>query len=184
MKRPSAKSVSLTKVSKAIRLPSHPLSNRLRNMLEMVDAVHSPENLKAVLVIMDRRVAGGLFYAHAETGPYDIYLDPEGSHPELSLLHEIGHFLEWQCIPKNQHGSRDFNSDALFGEWLDIVLVSSNVQRMILLRDKKNEESKVVSEMSYRNARKPPSFKYGDISASSFLRRHIVALRTLSSFRI
>jgi predicted ABC-type ATPase len=35
-----------------------------------------------------------------------------------------------------------------------------------------------------RNARKTPSFKYGDISASSFLRRHIVALRTLSSFRI
>jgi hypothetical protein len=102
--RPRPKSTSLTKVSKAVRLPSHPLSGRLNNLLEAVDAVHTATNLKQVAVIMSHFVQGAVFDAYTGTGPYTICLNPTGSHPELSLLHEVGHFLECQCIPKAAFG--------------------------------------------------------------------------------
>jgi len=149
MTRPRPKSVSLTKVSKAIRLPRHPLSNRLRKLLEMVDAVHTAANLKQVTIVMDRRVTGGLFFTHADTGPYSIYLNPYGSHPELSLLHELGHFLEWQCIPKDQHGPRDFATDLHFTVWLQAVYETQTTQRLLSLLEQQEEDTQSYKDLDY-----------------------------------
>ena len=110
MKRPGR---SLT-VAKAVLLPRHPLSDRLRRVLKAVDAVHSPNNLKPLKVVMNRDVIGAVFDAYTGGGPYTIYLNPEGAHPELSLLHELGHFIEWQAIPKMSHGPRRLEDDPLF----------------------------------------------------------------------
>ena len=147
--RPRPKSASLTKVSKAVRVPSHPLARRLRQFLETVDAVHTATNLKPVAVEMNPLVQGAVFDAYTGTGPYTIYLNPHGSHVELSLIHEVGHFLEWQCIPKSGFGQRSFKSDLFFAAWLQAVRESQNVNRLLDLRDAEAEESSVQKTASY-----------------------------------
>ena len=98
---------------------------------------------------MDRRVPGGLFFVHADTGPYEIYLDPNGSHLELSLLHEVGHYLEWQSIPKNQHGPRDFSRDALFTAWLQTVFETPTVQRLLTLLGRQQKGTQAYRDIEY-----------------------------------
>lgn len=149
MTRPPAKSSTLTKVAKAVRLPPHPLKRRLQKVLEVIDSVHAPKNLKALLVVMDGSIQGGQFQACSATGPYDIYLNPSGSHPELSFLHEIGHFLEWQAIPKAEFGPRRFSNDLLFAPWLQVVRESETIQRHFELRDHHPEESLIYQASSY-----------------------------------
>ncbi len=149
MKRPQAKSVSLTKVSRAVRLPGHLLARRIRRFLEMVDAVHTATNLKPVAVEMNPFVQGAVFDTYTGTGPYTIYLNPHGSHVELSLVHEVGHFLEWQCIPKSGFGQRSFKSDPLFAAWLQAVRESQNVNRLLDLRDAESQESSVQKTANY-----------------------------------
>jgi hypothetical protein len=130
-------------------LPRHSLSARLHKVLEAVDAVHAATNLKQVTVVMDRRVKGGLFYAYSDTGPYSIYLSPTGTHPELSLLHEIGHLLEWQCIPKEQPGVRDFAGDLRFAAWLRAVYETQTVQHFLTLLEDQPEGTQEVEVIGY-----------------------------------
>lgn len=146
MKRPGRKSV---KVAKAVLLPHHPLSDRLRKVLKAVDAVHSPKNLKPVSMLIDKSIKGAEFNAYSDTGPYEILLNPNGTHPELSLLHEVGHYLEWQSIPKSHFGPRDFEDDSLFANWLAAVSVSSTVEHLASLRDSQPVASPVYSETYY-----------------------------------
>ena len=145
MKRPG-RPLTLTKV---IFLPHHPLSDRLRRVLKAVDLVHSPKNLKPLKVVINRLVHGAVFDAYTGSGPYTIYLNPEGTHPELSLLHELGHFFEWQAIPKPGHGPRSLEDDPLFWDWLDATFVSLNVLRLRGLRDEQPEESLAYREILY-----------------------------------
>jgi len=133
----------------AIHLPRHPLSDQLRKLLKAIVAVHLPPNLKPLTVIMSREVPGAVFDAYTGHGPYSIYLNPNGNHPELSLLHEIAHYLEWQAIPKSGHGPRNFQDDPLFWDWLDAAFVSQNVLRLKDLRDEQAEETSVHSTINY-----------------------------------
>lgn len=149
VKRPPRKTLAPTKVAKAVRLPNHPLSSRLGKVLDAVDVIHSPKNLKAIPVLMDGRVQGGLFYTYADTGPYKIYLDPRGDHPELSLLHEVGHYLEWQSIPKDQHGARNFSTDARFAVWRRAVFETATVQRLSALLKQQQERTGAFQDIDY-----------------------------------
>jgi len=149
MTRPQAKSITLTKVSKAVDLPRHPLSGRLGRFLKTVDAVHTATNLKQVAVEMTPFVLGAAFNAYTATVPYTIELNPKGSHVELSLIHEVGHFLGWQAIPKSGFGQRSFQSDPLFAAWLQAVRESQNVNRLLDLRDAEAEESSVQKAANY-----------------------------------
>ena len=147
--RPKAKRTTLTRVAKAVAIPPHPLKKRLLAVLEAIDSVHAPKNMKLSRVFFDRRIAGGEFVAHGPLGPYSIYVNPAGNHPELSLLHEIGHLLDWQSIPKPVPGNRNFNEAPLFYDWLDAVLDSGNVQRLISLRDQQTEGADTHEEINY-----------------------------------
>ena len=146
MKRPPRQSL---KVAKAVLLPHHPLSDRLRKALKSVDAVHSPPNLKPMTVIMDKGIQGAEFNSYSDTGPYEILLNPNGTHPELSLLHEVGHYLEWQTIPKSHFGPRDFEDDLLFAGWLAAVFVSPTVQRLTILRGSQPVAGVMYNEINY-----------------------------------
>lgn len=147
--RPPHRPLVPTTVAKSVRLPKHRLSSRLGKVLAAVDVIHSPKNLKAIPVLMDGRVLGGLFVVHADTGPYEIYLDPDGHHPELSLLHEVGHYLEWQSIPKDQHGMRDFSTDGLFTLWLQTILETPTIQRLLVLLEQQQEGTQAFQDIAY-----------------------------------
>ena len=98
---------------------------------------------------MDRRVSGGAFYVHADTGPYEIAVNPDGTHPELTLLHEIGHYLEWQSIPKDRHGPRDFASDPKFAAWLEAVYETATVQRLLRLLEQQEAGGQAFHDIGY-----------------------------------
>ncbi|MGI4789380.1 MAG: hypothetical protein ACRYFS_11095 [Janthinobacterium lividum] len=115
----------------------------------MIDDIHTASNLKPVAVVMNALVSGGVFDAHTGTGPYTIYLNPNGSHPELSLLHEVGHYIEWQAIPKASLGLRNFKKDALFSRWLNVVGASQNIGRLFGLRDDEIEGSSAYQMINY-----------------------------------
>ena len=149
MKKTRAKSISLLKVSKAVQVPKHPLNLRLLPLLKAIDETHAPKNLKPVVVVMNPLVRSAVFVAYTATGPYTIELNPNGSHPELSLLHEVGHFLEWQAIPKVTVGQRDFTDYPLFTSWLTAVRASQNVNRLLGLRDNHPAESEIHQEANY-----------------------------------
>ena len=132
-------------VSKAILLPRHPLSPRLKRVLEAIDKLHSPKGLRAISVVMNGYVVGGEF----DPGLYAINLNPFGSHPELTLLHEVGHYLEWRSIPKNQAGPRDFASDPRFMAWLDAAYKTVAVQRLLALLEQQKEGSQAFNDIGY-----------------------------------
>ncbi len=135
--RSRSKYLSLTRVSKAIRLPKHSLSDRLHKVLAAVDTVYTAKNLKSLPVVMKKGIPGARFCIYADTGPYEIELNPDGDHLELSLLHEIGHYIEWQSIPKVPSvGPRNFGIDPLFAPWLTVIFFSPTVMhlREILVR--------------------------------------------------
>ena len=134
---------------KSVHIPSHDLSARLRAILRLIEATHALPKLDRIDVEWDAGVKGGLFIAHAPRGPYEIRLNPIGDHPELTLLHEVGHFLEWYAIPKQEASNRDFDRDPRFDDWLDAVLASANIQRMISLRDRQGADSSVYEDLNY-----------------------------------
>ncbi len=149
MTHPRAKSASLTRVSKAILLPSHLLSTRLRRILGVIDSIHIANNLKQVPVVMDSRVRGAVFEAYTATGPYTIHLNPDGNHPELSLVHEIGHFLEWQAVPKAAPGQRSLKDDSFFVQWLEVVRATENFGRLHDLRESQEEAGPIHQAANY-----------------------------------
>ncbi len=101
------------------------------------------------MVVMNPLVRGAVFVAYTATGPYTIELNPNGSHPELSLLHEVGHFLEWQCIPKSRHGPRDFTSDSRSTAWLQAVYETQSVQRLLTLLEEQKEDMQAFNDLAY-----------------------------------
>ena len=136
-------------VGKAIRLPAHPFSRRLQKVLDLIDTLHTPKNLKTVNVTLNILIQGGAFWAYEDRGPYDIEINLTGDHLELTFIHEVGHFLEWQAIPKSERGPRDFYNDVRFQSWLDAAQDSPNVQRMIRLRDQHTEGSTAHQDLNY-----------------------------------
>ncbi len=102
-----------------------------------------------MMVIMDKGIHGAEFNSYSDTGPYELLLNPNGTHPELSLLHELGHYLEWQTIPKSHFGPRDFEDDLLFADWLAAVAVSPTVQRLTILRDSQPIAGFTDNEINY-----------------------------------
>ncbi len=134
---------------KSVRIPSHDLSTRLRAVLRLIETTHDLPKLDRIDVEWDSEVKGGQFVAHAPRGPYEIRLNPDGNHPELTLLHEVGHFLEWYAIPKQETSNRDFDKDPRFDDWLDAVLASANIRRMISHRDRQAANLSVYEDLNY-----------------------------------
>jgi len=98
---------------------------------------------------MDSRVRGAVFEAYTATGPYTIHLNPDGNHPELSLVHEIGHFLEWQAVPKAAPGQRSLKDDSFFVQWLEVVRATENFGRLHDLRESQEEAGPIHQAANY-----------------------------------
>ncbi len=149
MKRPNRKALVPLKVEKAVCLPKHSLSDRLGKVLKAIDTVQFPKNLKIMHVVMDSQVQGGEFIFYANRGPYEIRINPNGSHPELSLLHEVGHYLEWQSIPKIQNTYREFQMDPLFKAWNEAVYASPTRKHLSKVLENHQEGTQASIDIGY-----------------------------------
>ncbi len=77
---------------------------QLQDVMAAVDAVHGDGQLPEIPVrpSTSRRVHGQFRYVQPNK-PLDILITMPGEHPEITLVHEVGHFLDHAALPKGQN---------------------------------------------------------------------------------
>jgi hypothetical protein len=87
-------------VSEALKVKSPKLKKRLDGAAKLIDRVHDDGALPALPV--DGKAGGSARgeYQYSNFGgiPVRIGVKASGSHPELTYIHEVGHFLDHQAL--------------------------------------------------------------------------------------
>lgn len=92
-----------------------PIRNSVKHALESIDKVHSDGELDDIpFVKSDSVSSNGVFYANRYTGKAEkIALSVNAPAPEITVAHEMGHYLDAYSIgKKNSFGSRQKDSPA------------------------------------------------------------------------
>ena len=124
-----------TSISNAFRLPTF-LRKKFRLEIKAafaaIDAVHLISETKQIkLFLSGNKKDNGLFHFHRGTGEAEaIELSTKGNTMALTLLHEIGHFLEKVTIPGTDYGVRQWDSDPFTAEWRNCVVTSNEAIRL------------------------------------------------------
>jgi hypothetical protein len=110
-----------TPVGRALDIPAGIAYDDLREVVAAIDRVHGDGDLPRIPMRLMSGVADfGRFRFDRDTGePISISINPVQPHRELALLHEIGHFLDWQSLGDGQ----DFGSisNPLLGHWAHAI---------------------------------------------------------------
>jgi hypothetical protein len=123
IRRPPPKAL----VSQAINIEAKPRGEAIRYAVGLIDAVHSDGKLPKIFASTDETLTDhGYYERQPDDSPWQIVLSPTGRHPELTCLHEIGHFLDHQALGRaGQWGS--VSSRSLSG-WRQAVEQTQAVQ--------------------------------------------------------
>jgi hypothetical protein len=83
-------------ISSRIVVPEGPSFDPVRRALAAIDAVHGDGNLPILPVVRTRATteAGAYEWSGRSGTPLRLRLSSRGDHPELTAVHEIGHFLD------------------------------------------------------------------------------------------
>jgi hypothetical protein len=83
-------------ISRSVQIPAGRAFDPVRRALEVIDSVHGDGVLPPLPVIRTRgRVQVGAYEWNEYTGEVlRLSFSSAGTHPELSVVHEIGHFLD------------------------------------------------------------------------------------------
>ncbi|SMF94312.1 Phage Mu protein F like protein [Methylomagnum ishizawai] len=118
-----------TPVSDALALSMRgAFAGQLRAALDTVDSVHGDGALpKIPIKKTSSRTDVGMFRALLNGKPISISVSENSPHPELTLAHEIGHFLHWQAMGKA--GAWDMD-DPFWLPWITAVEESEAITRL------------------------------------------------------
>ncbi len=96
---------------------------RFRPVVAAIDRLHRVGQSTAIPVIVtNTRDCTGCYKKHAGTGePICIEVSKRNDGMELTLAHEIGHFLEGALLPGSAFGARNWPSDNLTRGWRESV---------------------------------------------------------------
>ncbi len=98
-------------VSEALEIKARQLSGNIRHALAQIDAVHDDGNLPPLPVVeVDDPKLPGVYVTRAGTNePVHIEVSLRGDHPELTTVHETGHFIDHMGIgaPKQFASEKD-----------------------------------------------------------------------------
>lgn len=120
-------------IAPALKLPVRGNLARLsRNVLGIIDRVHGDGDLPVIPVKQNAsRYRHGAYSFWRSGGAREITISKLGDHPELTLAHEIGHFLDHQGVRKGEHVSVAGNE---FAEFRQLAEASRAIQEIRRLR--------------------------------------------------
>jgi hypothetical protein len=95
-----------------------------------MDSVHVDGSLNRIPLVVGTTARHG-YLEITDNTPCGIVIDRNSSHLELTITHEVGHFMEWKGIPKESDSYRDFEKDDLMRPWLTAVLQTERVKTLI-----------------------------------------------------
>lgn len=144
-----------TPVSGALRLPS---SGKYKPIYEeavgAIDRVHGDGALPELPITTKSDMDAFGAYRHVRergqslTKPLDIQINGKGDHHQLTLTHEVGHFLDHQALGKV--GTMASESDPKLAAWRTAVDNSAAVER---LKDKRRNPYKYEAEVEVEGSR-------------------------------
>jgi len=86
-------------VSQAVAIEARPRGAAIRYALGLIDRVHSDGKLPKIFASTDEALSDHGYYERLPNNtPSQIVINPNGRHPELTCIHEIGHFLDHQAL--------------------------------------------------------------------------------------
>jgi hypothetical protein len=120
--------VNALSVSQALKLPTHGVAKKAGiNALSYIDALHSIDNLPVIPVKNSSSKKFQGQYSYYAAGKADsISISTASVNPELTLAHEVGHFIDHQAI--GIAGTYSSSNDALFEAWRVAVDASQATQ--------------------------------------------------------
>ena len=91
-------------VSQAIAIEAKPRGEAIRYAVGLIDGVHSDGKLPKIFASTDETLTDhGYYERQPDDSPWQIVVSPNGRHPELTCIHEIGHFLDHQALGRAGH---------------------------------------------------------------------------------
>lgn len=135
-------------ISRSVQIPAGRDFDPVRRALEAIDSVHGDGVLPSLPVIRTRgRVQVGAYEWNARTGEsLRLSSSVTNDHPELSVVHEIGHFLDHQALGR----PGVFASDA--GDILPVMQVIDASAASDALRALRGRRRSLISERGRRIA--------------------------------
>lgn len=111
-------------------------AKKLERVAALIDQVHGDGQLPEIPVQMDgARKRWGAFWHHLTLGrPIKITVSRYGTHPELTLAHEVGHFLDYSGI--GSAGRFASQVEVVMSDWWDVVRKSSAIRELMEMRQK------------------------------------------------
>jgi hypothetical protein len=132
-------------VAEAIKLPRGETKDRMAATIEAIDSVHGDGALE-VTPISVKSMKGLGEFSWKGGKSVRISIHKAGDHQELTLVHEVGHFLDFFGVPGGRPGSRaerDRTKDPRFAEWLGAIKESGAHKALTEKLKERLEKSKL-----------------------------------------
>ena len=83
-----------------LRLSDSPLRERLAGTIGVIDGLHRVPAIAPLPVLLTRKRSeqGAYRYRTRPIGPVAIEISRIGTHPQLTLIHEVGHLLDQTAL--------------------------------------------------------------------------------------
>jgi len=151
-----------TPVSDALKVPRSKYAAKYNAALSAIDSVHGDGALPQIPVKTKSNMRYLGVFSHTWNGPKEIGINGKGDHFELTMAHEVGHFLDFSGL-----GSNTFLSDPgrntpkntaarLMRKAMDAIRNSPQVQTLM---DKVKNPKKYVQTVEYEHNGEKRSYK-------------------------
>lgn len=128
-------SASGTPVSKALNVQGgKTFKEQIKKATDLIDEVHGDGILPEIPVVSNGEKKRNGFYSSSAGKAVKVAVSRYGSHPELTALHEIGHFMDHQGIIQGKFASEVSKE---FNDWRDAVANSAAIKQLSKLQYQK-----------------------------------------------
>jgi hypothetical protein len=138
--RPETSQATFT-ISQYLEAPPDRFGKRLRGAMKAIESVHRVAQLPQIPVNVTRSPKGCEYLKHGGTGkPIAINVSRKSAYPELSFVHEVGHFIEQAGIPGHFSGDRRWEVDTLMKPLLDVAATTRAIAASKRMHKEKQDD--------------------------------------------